>query len=237
MGRPGTLSWNEHEWPQPLTAELATRIAVSVEQALGFWLQPEDVETLHYGAVQAGSENFAKMPALPTSRDALRELIMASNKLVTAIRKVYELAYKAPPLNRFSLVDPFLWESSIILGDPSRVWIPTERLIDRISHDLEELTERAHRILADAPLASRGTSRKIAGLDIFVDACHRVWTNHRTDKGWSKKNGRGAGHFVRFVNIVQPLLPPELRKTSEAAVGDAVLAVLGNTKSKKTFVP
>ena len=177
------------------------------------------------------------MPALPASRDALRELIKLSDKLSTAMKNVYSLAGEDPPLNCSSLVDWFLWESSVVLGDPSRVRITTDALIHRISHDLHDLTERAHRILEDAPLPSRGTSRKIAGYNIFVDACHRVRPNHRSDKGWSKKNGRGAGHFVRFVSIAQPLLPREIVTRLRARRWGRRASCTGKTKAKKSFVP
>ena len=159
MVRPSTPSWDEHEWPAGLAAQLATHIAVSVQQGLGLSLSPGDVETL-FRAVPAQCENFSKMPALPASRDALRELIKLSDKLSTAMKNVYSLADEDPPLNSLSLVDWFLWESSVVLGDPSRVRITTDALIHRISHDLHDLTERAHRILEDAPLPSRGTSPK-----------------------------------------------------------------------------
>lgn len=81
----------------------------------------------------------------------------------------------------------------------------------------------------NANRVEHGRGRRLEGYDRFVTACRRVWLRHRTEKGWSKKDGRGAGPFVRFVFIVQELLPPTMRKPSKGAVGDAVILSIEET--------
>ena len=159
MVRPSTPSWDEHEWPAGLAAQLATHIAVTVQQGLGLSASPpETLKLSTLGPCRHNAKTSRKCPRCRLARDALRELIKLSDKLSTAMKNVYSLADEDPPFEiSLSLVDWFLWESSVVLGDPSRVRITTDALIHRISHDLHDLTERAHRILEDAPLPSRGT--------------------------------------------------------------------------------
>jgi hypothetical protein len=150
-----------------------------------------------------------------------------AHKLLAALGKIRDAADKPTIVGRENLACTFINDNWDFRDEDLLFPIhPTEAIIKHIRPMLEHLELRAKSLLATAQRVEHGRGRRLEGYDEFVTACHQVWLKHRGIKGWTKRNGRGAGPFVRFVCLAQELLPPAMRKPSQNAVGDAVVLVM-----------
>ncbi|WP_262027068.1 hypothetical protein [Microvirga sp. Mcv34] len=220
------------------TSEAEARFARIILEATGIDLSKQDISEISMTVILG----IVKEPPTTDSREALEDFDKAASKLIAALNRVQFEAAKGTPIGRLDLTVPKdmpIGRSNLaekFLDDAlaedkeegeriGYIWDPRE-YVTRVVSDVALLQTRVRKILHHATRIEHGTGRRIAGYDEFIFACHRVWKRHRKDKGYSTKQGRGVGPFVRFVYSAQALLPLAKRKDTEAAVGDAVVKAL-----------
>jgi hypothetical protein len=220
----------------PLTQQLIYEVRSSVAKTLGIDLSADDISKLHR-TIESLAFSPLQSPADAAAKAAVVDLVSAIKRLRTAaggLRAQY-LRGILPGRDNIAMrlwCDDGLFDEEHFVQNPS-----TKDLVRGMVQNAEFLEKRAKRILKGARPIQRGKGRSIEGYDKFVRACRLVWERHRTDQGWSKKEGRGTGPFVTFVYLAQPLLPPRMRRKSCAAAGDAVIdEMMKGTNSKKVSV-
>jgi hypothetical protein len=211
-----------------LTEEFSEQIRLSVVAAAGFELSHHDLIKIQHAGITLYEE-----PATLESRNALEEFDKAASKLLATLNTIEFQAKRGILIGRTNLADCFVGEAMAenqekieLLGS---FWNPRDYILC-VRRDLTLLREHARKTISTAKRVKRGGGREVVGYDKFVLACKEVWDRYRNDKGFSITLGRGSGPFVRFVYLVQNLIPPPKRKATEAAVGDAVVKILKGTK-------
>ena len=166
------------------------------------------------------------VPVLGITYSAIADVEKATRKLLFALSNIKKLAEMPKVIGRKNLAWQFFIDNSDFRDEDISFIDQTKYILEYIHPRLKLLKVRAGVLFKNAKRVEHGRGRRVEGYNDFVTGCHQVWLKHRRNKGWSKRNGRGAGPFVRFVCIAQELLPPSMRKSSEAAVGDAVVAAM-----------
>jgi hypothetical protein len=208
-----------------LTQELLESVRAKARTLIG--IQVSDLE-LHWLVVQVRRARLSAPYVSGESYSAVDKLEKAAKRLAAVIRYVKSVA-SGPLVVGLGNVASDLIEDSIKFDSDyviESIVYPTEELIAHLEESLEILQRRTKHAIETARVMKQGKGRTNRGYDIFIRKCRTIWDRHRQDKGWSKKAGRGSGPFVTFVHVAQDLLPPPMRKLTEAAVGDAVVATL-----------
>jgi hypothetical protein len=218
-----------------LTEALSDRLISEVQSAVGIKIGLGELKWLLQEARNANRERLRPPHVTGQSYKAIEDLERAAKRLRDALALIKSMADGPPAIEERDLASEFIMDNCTAADDDIDAQVditvyPTEELINHLLYDIDCVRGRAQYALDTNSVRKRGTGRKAYGYGTFVNACHRVWRLHESAQGWSTKEGRGAGRFVTFVYTVQNLLPPPMRKLSEAAVGDAVLAALKKTK-------
>jgi hypothetical protein len=217
-----------------LTPELAEWVWQQVNSGLGIQLAADDLLLLHRAARDAAHHRTMDAPTTGESKSSIAELAKTAKALRDAIALVQKLAAEPIVIGRANFTHDFMEDTyTVVVDDDEEEWKvlldPTEDLLRRLVADVETVRHRAKHALGMVRPAGRGKGKQIVGYPDYILACRSIWSRHRTDKGWSKKEGRGCGPFVSFVYLTQDLLPRGMRKGTLEKVGDAISAALEGT--------
>jgi hypothetical protein len=181
-----------------LTTQLAECVTDSIRAKLDLVLTKDEVVILHRAARAAAKRRALGQPGvgLPVTgvnRRAVDNLRTATLKMLAALKSISEIADQPIIIGRENLAAMLIEDDWDMEDNVDFIVNTTEQIFARIIPDLDVIRRRAESLLSTAKLVERGRGRRLEAYDDFIIACYRVWRGHRTGKGWSKKNGGGAG--------------------------------------------